>query len=502
MRYLNLSICRLRRMHHVWGVLLLFAIVVGVLPNERTCLGQLIADSAQAQEWARCESLLDHTDKDPGLLRAQADGTTALHWAVFYDQSELVKRLVKAGADVDASNLYGVTPLSLACELGHDDSGITLIENGADVEKSRLGGERPLMLAARQGSLRLVEALIKAGANVDAKEVKGQTALMWAAAAGNLKATRLLVDAKADLQYNLKSGFDPLMFAVQYGRTNVALFLIEHGFDVNQVLEPQKTGGRHPRKRMSPLMIAIESGHLETAIRLVEKGADPNDQRSGFAPLHAITWVRRTNRGDNPAGDPAPRITGVVNSLEFTQRLIELGADPGLALKNGRQPGKAQLNTKGATPFLLASQTCDLPLMKLLLEHGANPNVANEDGCTPLMAAAGIGVVAVGEYPGTEEEVCTVVRFLARLGLSVNAVDRNKETAMHGAAYRSFPSAVEMLAELGADPNVWNQKNVYGWTPQAIASGKRPGSVKPSPETMAALKQALQISNADSRIGQ
>ncbi|MGI9473852.1 MAG: ankyrin repeat domain-containing protein [Rubripirellula sp.] len=92
------------------------------------------------------------------------------------------------------------------------------------------------------------------------------------------------------------------------------------------------------------------------------------------------------------------------------------------------------------------------------MELGADPTLTNEDDCTPLMAAAGIGVTAVGEEAGTETEVRETISWLVSLGADVNAVDENVETAMHGAAYRNFPETVNQFAELGADPGIWNHK--------------------------------------------
>ena len=104
------------------------------------------------------------------------------------------------------------------------------------------------------------------------------------------------------------------------------------------------------------------------------------------------------------------------------------------------------------------------------------------------MATSGVGVIAVGEEPGTEPEVLGSIKYLVGLGLDVNAVDKNGETAMHGAAYHNYPKAVALLAELGADSKIWNRKDKWGATPSMIASGKRPGSFKPSPETIKALE--------------
>ena len=149
------------------------------------------------------------------------------------------------------------------------------------------------------------------------------------------------------------------------------------------------------------------------------------------------------------------------------------------------------LNRTGATPFLLAAMTADVPLMRVLVKLGADPLLPNADHCTPLMAAAGIGTLAPGEEAGTEAEALEAVELALELGADVNAVDDNGETAMHGAAYKNLPKVVQFLADKGAKIEVWNRKNKYGWTPLSIAEGHRPGNFKPSPETVAALHRVM-----------
>ncbi|MEL7500260.1 MAG: ankyrin repeat domain-containing protein [Planctomycetota bacterium] len=447
-----------------------------------------ILRAARQNDWLSVRRLLK---EESTADVSDADGTSLVHWAVFHQQSNELRWLIERGAKVDQPNQYQVTPLSLACEYGHEQCAKTLIEQQADIETTRLGGERPLMLAARSQSLPIVQALIAAKVKLDAREKNGQTALMWAAAAGHATIVDALLDAGADRDIaTKKSGFNAFLFAAREGKSAVIQRMIDAGCDVNQTLKPIRTGGRNPRKNMSALMLAVESGHLDLALKLVDQGADPNDQRSGFSPLHAITWVRKTKLGDNPEGDPPPRIDGKSGTLAFVREIVQRGADVNLVLKTGRSPGKAQLNNRGATPFMLAAKTADLPLLKLLAELGADATVNNADGCTPLMACAGIGAVAVGEEPGTEDEVIATIRWLMEANIDINTVDANGETAMHGAAYRNYPRVVSLLASLGADPAIWNKKNRFGWTPFDIASGKRPGSLKPSPATAAALDQA------------
>jgi ankyrin repeat protein len=129
--------------------------------------------------------------------------------------------------------------------------------------------------------------------------------------------------------------------------------------------------------------------------------------------------------------------------------------------------------------------------MKLLVELGADPARANKDGATPLMTAAGLGTLAPTEEAGTEEESIEAVQYLLSKGADVNAVDKNGETAMHGAAYKSLPKMVKLLAQSGETIDGWNRKNRHGWTPVLIAEGFRPGNFKPSVETLAALHDVM-----------
>ena len=455
----------------------------------------LVVDLAEKRQWDRVETIL----KDPfastrAVGQTQPDGMTGLHWAVYHGNETIAALMLDVGFNASALTKYQVSPLSIACAYGNSKVAKVLLSSDSKVglEAKRLGGERPLMLAARNGNGTIVRMLIEAGVDVNAREVKGQNAIMWAAAAGNADVVKLLIEAGADVDYKTKQGFNALMFAARQGKIDAAMCLLDGGYDVNDVMQPARTSGRNPRKGMSPLMLAVESGHFELALKFVQRGANPNDQRSGFGPLHAISWVRRTPVGDNPAGDPAPRTTGAVNSLDFVRQMVTLGAKVDLKCAYKGKTGKAKFKFNGATPFLFAAKNADLPLMNLLLELDADPKQVNDADTNALMLAAGIGVFAVGEEPGTVEEVDKTIRRLLDLGLDINAVNKNGETAMHGAAYRTYPETVKLLSRHGADPKIWNRKNKYGWTPRMIANGSRPGSLKPFPKTIAVIDDAAE----------
>jgi ankyrin repeat protein len=397
-----------------------------------------------------------------------------------------------ASANANATNRYGVTPLSLACQNGNTAMVELLLAQGADPNTTLRGGETVLMTAARTGKAGPVKALLARGAILDAKERRGQTALMWAAADGHVAVVELLLKAGADFRTALPdSGFTPLFFAARDGRADVVRVLLKAGADVNEAMEPRRPSAKGPAKGTSALLLAIENGYYELALTLLDAGADPNDQRSGFTPLHVMTWVRKPPRGEDQGAPPPPEL-GRVSNVQFIRELVKRGADVNARLANGKG-GLGKYNTKGATPFLMASATADVPYMRLLLELGANPAMANVDNCTPLIAACGIHVGSdqATEVAGEEPEVVEAAELLLKLGADVNAVDANGETAMHAAALKNLPKVVQFLAGHGAKIEIWNRKNKYGWTPLMIAEGHRPGNFKPSAETIEALHKVM-----------
>jgi len=146
----------------------------------------------------------------------------------------------------------------------------------------------------------------------------------------------------------------------------------------------------------------------------------------------------------------------------------------------------------GGTPFLAAAMTRDADYMRLLLELGANANVVNRAGVTPLLAAAGVGTNTAGAAPGTEAELIEAIKVTLEHGNDINAVDANGNTAMHGAALKEAPSVVKFLSENGAKVEVWNAQNKDGWTPLLIAQGiRRANNFHFHEGTAAAILEAL-----------
>ena len=411
------------------------------------------------------------------------DGTTPLHHAVHRNDLKGAESLVRGGANVNATNRYGVPPLTLAATNGNAAMVELLLKAGADPNAAQSEGETVLMTAARTGIPAAVKALLAYGADVNAKETwRGQTALMWAAAEGHAETLQVLLEAGAQVNARSTAGWTALLFAAREGQIGAAKTLVAAGADVNDALlaRPGRGrgagagggGGRPPTGGSSALVLAVGSGHFELASTLLGLGADPNAAAQGWTALHHITWIRKPGTGSN---DPAPYGSGNMDSLTLVRELKAHGADVNARVTRRPSVGVTALNFVGATPFFMAARGGDTELMRLLVELGADPLLPNEDGTTPLMVAAGVGTHSPGEDAGAPPEALAAVKLALELGGDVNVVDKNGNTAMHGAAFKQLPDVVKLLDANGAKVEIWNSKNVSGWTPLRIAVGVHRG---------------------------
>jgi ankyrin repeat protein len=241
------------------------------------------------------------------------------------------------------------------------------------------------------------------------------------------------------------------------------------------------------------LILAVQNAHFELAIALIEAGADPNDVRTGFTPLHMMAGLRKPDSSD--ISDPAaPTGSGRLSSADFVREIAKRGANVNFRLPKGapKQPNtSSSIASEGATPLLFAADRADVPLMKLLLELGADPLIPNFNNTTPLLAAAGVGTAEPQEEAGEESEAVEAVKLLLDLGADVNTVDKNGDTAMHGAAYNISPLVVKLLAERGADPQIWKNPNKAGGTPLFIAEGYITRLPRPDPPTIEAITKLM-----------
>ncbi len=417
---------------------------------------------------------------------AEADGTTALHWAVRNDDAASVEILLRAGANPNAANRYAVTPLPLAATNGNASMVEALLKAGAKPDSSMGAGETALMAAARAGSLESVRALLARGASVNATEQGlGQSAVMFAAIENHPAVVQALAEAGADvnavsttlvtpdlkLPKNFvsdgargsfpKGGMTPLHLAARQGSLEAVRALVKAGAKIDQ---PQPEG-------ITPLIMAVFNAHYDVAKELVELGANPDlGDSANRTPLymavdmHTLEWL---------FSRPTPRPSGTMDSVDLVKYLLGKGVarDPQLTKRPppigiGGSGHNASL-TVGATPLMKAATTSDVELLKILLDAGADPNLTTENHTTPLIMVAGLNWRDIGSL-GTDQESLEAIRLLMAHGADVNAFNDDGQTALHGAAQRGSIPVINLLLEKGAKVAV---KNKRGRTPLDEAAG-------------------------------
>ena len=432
---------------------MLAAALLGVPCVLTANLGEALIDAARGDDRAAVARLVG---QKVDVNEREADGSTALAWAAIRGNADVARLLLKAGADPDLANAFGIGPLSLAIENGAESLVGLLLEHGADPNVARESGETPLMTAARRGQVEVIELLLEHGADVNAREKKfGQNALMWAA--GTPASVRLLVDRGAEVQTTTKT------WDVEY------TIYIPTTFTLGKTGIPWNNDGTYVSKKggQNALFFAIRKRDLESARVLADAGLDVNDTAAdGTTPLLAslYNWVPLDS--DFVQGQGAPALAG--SSQRFGP---------------------------------------DLAMARFLLERGASATGADTAGYTPLHAAAlavvwsrrsgdtdGKGVyrrapallslnhAISGAAPFSTDEALEVVERLLESG-----ADPNRQTvyptpgptgdvrlnpappgssALHIAAHSNSVALVKMLVDWGADPNLVRKD---GHTPFSVA---------------------------------
>jgi ankyrin repeat protein len=433
----------------------------------------LLAGTALAAETknltlADAAKLLDGSAK---IDVAGPEGTAALIRAAERNDGQMVDLLLRAGANPKGANEYGATALYAAA--GNADPAIAekLLAAGADANAALVSGETPLMVAARRGILPTVRALLAGKADPNAQEGKGgQTALMWAISERHSAVVEELLQHGADVNARSKTGFTALMFAAQQGDVDTTRILLDAKASPNDVI---------PKSGATPLIIASAIGHPDVVALLLDKGADPN-----AVDANAFTSLHHAVRDSDYGVDPASKATAVT----IVKTLLAHGANPNARLQLDKektaaerkaQAGGAGARTKrtaititeieleGATPLALAAEVNNLEAVKALVEGGADPRIATEQGTTPLILASGAGT-DVQRARSLEERAMAVqtARYLLDHGVDVNAAGQFGWTALHSASYQGLNDVVELLVSKGAKIDAMDG---LGQTPLSIS---------------------------------
>ena len=448
-----------------WVVIPLTAVIMSATPATAADRPPLVA-AARTADAAVLGALLQH---GADVNAAEADGTTALHWASYRDDGDSADVLIRAGAKVNAANDLGATPLWTASLNGSEAMVRRLLVAGANPDAALLAGETPLMVASRAGKPAVIEQLLAKGANVNAHGARGQTALMWAVSQKHADAVKVLLAHGADiharsdtwsqvmavephgyLPYNrsIPAGSETaLLFAARVGDLASARLLVAAGANVN---DADAWG-------VSATTLAAHSGYRELMELLLEKGADPNAAATGFSALH-VAIMRRDE--------------------EMVRALLARHADANAPLRTWTPTRRSSDDLHfrpelvGATPFWLAARFNEPGVMRLLLAQGADPKfvhrgenmtggIQGNNGfihrtyqTTALMAATGMGGGGTAWVPPDPAEreplMLETVKLAAELGIDLNAANTDGRTALDAAKALKLATVIDFLVAHGA----------------------------------------------------
>ena len=387
---------------------------------------------------------------------AEGDGSTALLWAAYDNNVVMARVLLKAHADVNAkTRVEGLTPLYMACENGSAPMIDLLLANGADANGANTLGTTPLMEAAASGSADAVKALLDHGAVVNTGEsVRNQTALM---------------------------------FAADQGRADVIRVLIAHGADPNlesKVVTPYRlpfhglaNNGDAKKKTADVKKTSEDEDDAEADEEQVDNAGEgqPKTPVKGKMPAHMYK-------------EYSAKLVGGMTPLLYAARQGNIAA--GEALIAGNANINEASGSEHTTPLVLAIANGHYDFAKMLLDHGANPNLANDLGLTALYATIDVQW-APHEWspePVVMQENTNYLDLMklliahganlnARLGSEIwervltenqNWVDPAGATAFWRAAQADDVKVMQLLKDAGADPNLPTNG---GTTPLMVAAG-------------------------------
>jgi ankyrin repeat protein len=426
-------------------------------------------------------------------------GTTALMWAVEQAHAEAAKVLIAGGADVKAvtnpdtkGNKAYLAPSVQARAASAQGAG----------GRANGGGRNAAPAAAGRGTA----APSAGGATGGAAGGRGGRG---AAGGDETDVVALADEAAAQFAFGRQNdkdggGLTAMVLAARQDCLDCVKVLIDAGADVNQVSHYGWT----------PLLTATQNRHYKLAAYLLEHGANPNIlNNGGWSPLYIATDNRNIEGGDYPVRKPD------MDHLEFIKLLIDRGANVNARVCGVKSTPTScvgdstetrtnftmqWLYEDGATPFLRAAQSSDLALMRLLIDRGADPKIMTSNKISALMVASGIGWVEGVTNEWSPADNLEAVKMCLDLGIDPNLADDQGRTALHGAAHKGRNAVVQMLVDHGANleaHDLGSRDTVNGamkgwtWIPLHYAQGLVRVGVQSAiahPDTAAYIKKLMQ----------
>jgi ankyrin repeat protein len=472
------------------------AVLFGVFVNA-SGQSSRVADAAMQADAAAVRALLKAGED---VNAAQGDGMTALHWAARRGEAEMVRMLLAAGANLRATTRLGTyTPLLLASEGGHAAAIEALVAAGADTKSTTAAGVTPLMLASASGQAPAVKALLAHGADVNATEpVRGQTALMFAAANRRADVIRVLIAAKANVSAATK--VVSLKAAPPSPEEEAYLAAVAAGRG-GRGAAPGAGGQRAATPATPAAQAPVTSPAAQTTVVALTGATFQAPASAAGAPGQSADAAASPGGGGAPStgsGQGGRRggrgaVTGIAGvSRPYTYAELINGHGGLTALLFSARQGDAEsaklLLDAGAgidtvsggdntSPLLMAVINGHFDLAAALLDRGANPSLASDNGVTPLYAALNVQWAPRALYPQPRaylQQKLTYLDLMKRLldkGVDPNArlqkkvwyseynfpllgVDEIGATPFWRAAYAADVEAMKLLVAYGADPNI------------------------------------------------
>lgn len=396
------------------------------------------------------------------------EGETPLMLAARTGDLASINVLLKYHADVNAKDkLRGTTALMWASEQAHPQAMKVLIANGAMVgaqtDIDTRNARNNLANTVTQRLHGAFGALGKRGPGNDGTPAPPETAAAAPKppAKGSATASKTAPASEAEdfaafFRRPAKKdggGLTPLVYAAREDCLECAKILVEAGANVNQ----------RTKYGWTALLTATQNRHYKLGQYLLDHGADPNiPNNGGWSPLYLATDNRNIEGGDYPVRTPD------MDHLEFIKLLLAKGANVNARIcgvESTEEECKGDstetrtnftmqwLFEDGATPFLRAAQSGDVELMKLLLAHGADPKIFTAHNVTPLAVASGIGWVEGVTFEWSPEQSIEAVKMCLDLGIDPNVADDEGRTALHGAAHKGRLEVIQLLVDHGANLN-------------------------------------------------
>jgi len=277
------------------------------------------------------------------------------------------------------------------------------------------------------------------------------------------------------------------LFAAREGDVETARVMLDGGVDINYGDVDNTTA----------LIVSIMNKQYTLAKFFIDRGADVNVVGGyGRTALYAIVDIRN----EDWSALPARKTEDLFPTLEIVEALLDHRANVNLAL-NANLPGRSGMDSgdttldAGTTPLMRAARAGDTAVIRLLLDHGAEPTLVTKDGNTALMFAAGVGYRDKNTR-GSESDALAALKLCVEAGLDLNQANSQGETALHGAADRGGDTIVQFLVDHGANLNAKTKK---GLTPLDVAMGKSSLAALPVPKasTVALLRKLGGLEGSD-----